>query len=44
MVVKLKNMEQYSKSGWSKGNVSNLIWLNDEVKYVTDQYNGMPIF
>lgn len=44
LVVKLKGMELYSKSGWSKGKVSNLIWLNDEIKYVTDQNDMMPIF
>lgn len=44
MVVKLKDMELYSKSGWSKGDVGNLIWLNDEVNYITNQDNGMTIF
>ena len=36
LVVKLKGVELYSKSGWSTGRVGNLIWLNDEVKYITD--------
>ena len=36
LVVKLKDMELYSKSGWSTGRVGNLIWLNDEIKYITD--------
>jgi len=36
LVVKLKGMELYSKSGWSTGRVGDLIWLNDEVKYITD--------
>jgi len=44
MVVKLKDTELYSKSGWSKGEVGNLIWLNDDVKYVTNQNNEMMMF
>jgi hypothetical protein len=36
LVVKLKGVELYSKSGWYTGRVGNLIWLNDEVKYITD--------
>ena len=44
LVVKLKDMELYSKSGWSEGRVSNLVWLNDEIKYVTNQNNEMIMF
>jgi hypothetical protein len=44
MVVKLKDTELYSKSGWSKGEMGNLIWLNDEVKYITNQHNEMIMF
>jgi len=36
LVVKLKGMELYSKSGWYTGRIGELIWLNDEVKYITD--------
>jgi hypothetical protein len=39
MVVRLKNTELYSKSGWSKGKTSYLTWLNDEVKYDINQNN-----
>jgi hypothetical protein len=44
LVVKLKGVELYSKSGWSTGRIGDLIWLNDEVKYVTNQDNEMMMF